>query len=162
MAEIKKDIEINFQTNADQVKNQVDGLNESTDKLNGSNESVINTNSKMAESSNKVTSSLSKSTEAVLQNGGAMAFLNTATGGMAQTFKDAYEASAIFGSGMRGKVLGSIKKFSTGAKVALASTGIGLLLMGKTQLEKEMMNQIDGNSINQVFMRMKNWFQGNF
>ena len=42
------------------------------------------------------------------------------------------------------------------------STGIGLLLMGKTQLEKEMMNQIDGNSINQVFMRMKNWFQGNF
>ena len=42
------------------------------------------------------------------------------------------------------------------------STGIGLLLMGKTQLEKEMMNQIDGNSINQVFMRMKKWFQGNF
>ncbi len=42
------------------------------------------------------------------------------------------------------------------------STGIGLLLMGKRQLEKEMMNQIDGNSINQVFMRMKNWFQGNF
>ncbi|HAP04474.1 MAG TPA: cell division protein FtsA [Methylophilaceae bacterium] len=42
------------------------------------------------------------------------------------------------------------------------STGIGLLLMGKGQLEKEMMNQIDGNSINQIFMRMKNWFQGNF
>ena len=30
------------------------------------------------------------------------------------------------------------------------------------QLEKEMMNQIDGNSINQIFMKMKNWFQGNF
>jgi len=42
------------------------------------------------------------------------------------------------------------------------STGIGLLLMGKGQLEKEMMNQIDGNSINQIFMKMKNWFQGNF
>jgi hypothetical protein len=24
------------------------------------------------------------------------------------------------------------------------------------------MNQIDGNSINQIFMKMKNWFQGNF
>ena len=33
---------------------------------------------------------------------------------------------------------------------------------GKGQLEKEMMNQIDGNSINQIFMKMKNWFQGNF
>ena len=42
------------------------------------------------------------------------------------------------------------------------STGIGLLLMGKGQLEKEMMSQIDGNSINQIFMKMKNWFQGNF
>ena len=42
------------------------------------------------------------------------------------------------------------------------STGIGLLLMGKGQLEKEMMDQIDGNSINQIFMKMKNWFQGNF
>ncbi len=42
------------------------------------------------------------------------------------------------------------------------STGIGLLLMGKEQIEKEKMNKIAGNSINQIFMKMQNWFKGNF
>ena len=67
-------------------------------------------------------------TDAVVKNGGAMGVLNTVTGGLAQRFKDTYEASDLLKGGMA-KALTSFKTFSTGAKAALISTGIGALVV---------------------------------
>ena len=42
------------------------------------------------------------------------------------------------------------------------ATGIGLLKIGRDEIEKNSNHKLDGNSITQVFKRMKMWFQGNF
>ena len=42
------------------------------------------------------------------------------------------------------------------------ATGVGLVLMGKQQVERHMQGQMNSSSFGQVFSRMKSWFQGNF
>jgi cell division protein FtsA len=42
------------------------------------------------------------------------------------------------------------------------ATGVGLVLMGKQQVERHIQGQMQATSIGQVFQRMKSWFQGNF
>lgn len=42
------------------------------------------------------------------------------------------------------------------------STGVGLLLMGKSQLERHMQNRIESTSFSRLWELMKSWFQGNF
>ncbi len=42
------------------------------------------------------------------------------------------------------------------------ATGIGLLKIGRDDLEKQLDYKLNGNSISQIFKRMKMWFQGNF
>ncbi|OYZ10995.1 MAG: cell division protein FtsA [Methylophilaceae bacterium 17-44-8] len=42
------------------------------------------------------------------------------------------------------------------------ATGVGLVLMGKQQLERQLMGQMQSSSIGRVFEKMKSWFQGNF
>ena len=42
------------------------------------------------------------------------------------------------------------------------ATGIGLLKIGRDDLEKQLNDKLNGNSISQIFKRMKMWFQGNF
>lgn len=42
------------------------------------------------------------------------------------------------------------------------ATGVGLVLMGKQQVERHLQGQMQATSIGQVFQRMKSWFQGNF
>ncbi len=42
------------------------------------------------------------------------------------------------------------------------ATGVGLVLMGKQQVERHLINQMDTGSFSQIFSRMKSWFQGNF
>ena len=42
------------------------------------------------------------------------------------------------------------------------ATGVGLVLMGKQQLEQQLTGGMRSNSIVRVFERMKSWFQGNF
>lgn len=42
------------------------------------------------------------------------------------------------------------------------ATGVGLVLMGKQQVERQFQGQMESNSLSQVFSRMKSWFQGNF
>ena len=64
----------------------------------------------------------------VTKNGGAIATLDRLTGGYVSVLKDAYEGSNLFSGGM-GKMLKSVKTFSTGAKAALISTGIGALVV---------------------------------
>ena len=42
------------------------------------------------------------------------------------------------------------------------ATGVGLVLMGKQQLEKHLQGQMDSSSLGRIFDKMKSWFQGNF
>lgn len=77
---------------------------------------------------NKTSKSTGNLTGKVLENGGAMGLLSQATGGLAMDFKDAVEASNLLSGGM-GRALTAFKTFSTGAKAALISTGIGALVV---------------------------------
>jgi cell division protein FtsA len=42
------------------------------------------------------------------------------------------------------------------------ATGVGLLLIGKRQVEQNYQNHLDGNTFGRILERMKSWFQGNF
>ncbi len=42
------------------------------------------------------------------------------------------------------------------------ATGVGLILMGKQQLERHLTGQMESSSIGRIFEKMKSWFQGNF
>ncbi|MEE9331501.1 MAG: cell division protein FtsA [Methylophilaceae bacterium] len=42
------------------------------------------------------------------------------------------------------------------------ATGVGLLLMGKRQLEQQLTGQMELNSVVGIFKRMKDWIKGNF
>jgi len=42
------------------------------------------------------------------------------------------------------------------------ATGVGLILMGKQQLERQLTGQMELNSMVGIFKRMKSWIQGNF
>lgn len=42
------------------------------------------------------------------------------------------------------------------------ATGVGLVLMGKQQVERHLQGQMQTGSFGQVLQRMKSWFQGNF
>jgi cell division protein FtsA len=41
------------------------------------------------------------------------------------------------------------------------ATGVGLVLMGKQQLERQISGQLESSSFTRVFSRMKSWFQEN-
>lgn len=42
------------------------------------------------------------------------------------------------------------------------ATGVGLLLIGKKQVEMHIQHNLGGNSFARILERMKNWFKGNF
>jgi cell division protein FtsA len=42
------------------------------------------------------------------------------------------------------------------------ATGVGLVLMGKQQLERHLSGQLESSSFGRVLDKMKSWFQGNF
>lgn len=42
------------------------------------------------------------------------------------------------------------------------ATGVGLVLMGKNQLERHLIGQLEVNSFARMMEKMKSWFQGNF
>lgn len=116
MANEKRNIEINFNTNAEQTASKVDGLTNSIDKT-----------TVAIEKQEVATRDLTKE---VTSNGGAMSILDSLTGGYASQLKNAYEATNIFTkgtiastAGMKGATIASRT-----LRVALASIGIGLLV----------------------------------
>ncbi len=120
---IEKKIDIIVDTSG--AINNVDKLDDSMKALDKTTQSF--------ESSQKQTK------QAVLDNGGAMGLLNDATGGLAMTFKDAVEASSLFGKQSKigiatQKAYTFVMGTSTGAmkafKLALIGTGIGALVVG--------------------------------
>jgi len=42
------------------------------------------------------------------------------------------------------------------------ATGVGLVLMGKQQLERHLSGQLESSSFSRIMDKMKSWFQGNF
>ena len=42
------------------------------------------------------------------------------------------------------------------------ATGVGLALMGKQQIELQIQGQMESNSFERVWEKMRSWFQGNF
>ncbi len=113
------------ETGLDQVQKNVNKLDASLENL--------------ADTNKDVTKSMGESSNAVLDNGGAMGLLNDATGGLAMTVKDAVEASVLFTksqklSAMWQGVYTTVVGTSTGAmklfRIALASTGVGLIVIG--------------------------------
>jgi len=42
------------------------------------------------------------------------------------------------------------------------ATGVGLVLMGKQQLERHLNGQLESSSFGRILEKMKSWFQGNF
>jgi hypothetical protein len=80
--------------------------------------------------SKKATDSQEGLTDQVTKNGGAMALLNTLTGGVAQQFKDAYEASALFTQGLKGMTLAQIRLNVAMAINPLTVAATGVLALG--------------------------------
>lgn len=173
MADINKSVELKFESNADQVKSEVDGLLSSLDKTSNEYEDlerslrdVVNAEQKLIQSEQKLTEQLGRTkgatasieeevrkntiayqnkvrelekvrskyqdvntssdklktsttslTSAVSSNGGAMGLLSELTGGLAMTFKDAGEATELFGTSLKG------------VRGAIIATGIGALVI---------------------------------
>jgi len=110
----------------------LDEVNKKVNKLETSVESLEDQQRSLAKS-------MGDSSQSVLDNGGAMGLLNDATGGLAMTVKDAVEASVLFTKSQKASAIGqsiytTVVGTSTGAmkafRIALASTGIGLLVIG--------------------------------
>ena len=93
MADINKIIGIGIDDNASSGLNKIDkGL------------------TKVTQSTKTLTKETTSTTKAIAENGGAMGLLNELTGGLAMTFKDAGEATALFGGklkGLRGAIIAS-------------------------------------------------------
>lgn len=79
----------------------------------------------------------------VLDNGGAMGLLNDATGGLAMTIKDAVEATDLFTKGTKANsvmmgiynvVVGTSTGLMKAFRIALAATGVGLLVLALVAL----------------------------
>lgn len=67
---------------------------------------------------NKASRATDDLTESVTKNGGAMGLLNELTGGLAQKFKDSYEAIQLSSNGLKGW------------RAAAVATGVGALVIG--------------------------------
>jgi len=85
--------------------------------------------------SKKATDAQEGLTDQVTKNGGAMALLNTLTGGVAQQFKDAYEASALFTQGLKGMTLAQIRLNVAMAINPLTVAVTGVLALGAAIVE---------------------------
>ena len=138
---IRKEIEIGVDSN--EAEN---ALNQLENKLDG----VSTGNTKVTQSTKELGIANRNTAKAVGENGGAIAILDTLTGGMATQFKDAAEATKLF-------------NFSLGGvKTALIATGIGALVVSLgliivywdqisdaiTGANKSLENQISLNRIN--------------
>ena len=85
--------------------------------------------------SKKATDAQEGLTDQVTKNGGAMALLNAVTGGAAQQFKDAYEASALFTQGLKGMTLAQIRLNVAMAINPLTVAATGVLALGAAIVE---------------------------
>lgn len=114
-------------TSINKLDGEINRADDSIKRLNTTSKQNISTTDKQAVSTKGLT-------KEVTENGGAMAILDTITGGWATTVKDAIEATTLFTAGTNlstiaqraytfvvGTSTGALKAF----RIALAATGIG-------------------------------------
>lgn len=112
------------------LQTSISKLEQETKKATSSLDTIASSTVKVKNetvSYNKETKSL---TDSVTQNGGAMAILDSLTGGLATRFRDAREATALFTTANTAST-GAMTGASVAAKalrVALATIGIGLII----------------------------------
>ena len=108
------------------------------DDLNSKVAQLENSLEDLTEQNTALRSSMASTGQSVLDNGGAMGLLNMATGGLAQTVKDATEASGLFTKSTKlqataQKISTMVIGTSTGAlkafRIALVATGIGAIVV---------------------------------
>ena len=99
------------------LKTQIDNLKTAIKDQNISLKELNNEKSEGEKANKKLTESTEDLTDSVTSNGGAMALLNQLTGGLAQQFKDSYEAIAVTNKSLKG------------LKGALLATGIGAAVL---------------------------------
>ena len=105
---VKKTIIIEAKTSGAEAN--IEGLK---DEIQSLNQATVNASS----AQNQMSKNTSDLTEEVTKNGGAMAILNQLTGGLAQQFKDSYEAVQLSTKGL------------SGFKKAMLATGIGITVV---------------------------------
>jgi len=104
-----QEVILNVQANTQDAVKSIEGINKELSKAQGTSEDLSNSLNDVSVSGDKAASSL----DDVAGNGGAMAILDTLTGGLATRLRDAYEATKLFNVSLKG------------TKTALIATGIG-------------------------------------
>lgn len=117
MVDETRNIDLNFQSNADQVQGDVNNLNSAIDKT------VASTDNQTS-STTKSTSAFKSNANAVLENGGAMGLLNDLTGGYAMMVKDAVEASALFLGAKKADTVATEAQAVATVEAAVATEGL--------------------------------------
>jgi len=142
---IRRTAEIQISSNANEVQSDIDGLSGSLNSLASNTASAApidalsSSTQRLAGANTNLTAATRESGSAVLANGGAIALLDAATGGMASVVRDTVEASGLFTNGLKlqtiwqgisttviGGTTGALKLF----RIALISTGIGAIVVG--------------------------------
>jgi len=104
-----QEVILNVQANTQDAIKSIEGINKELNKAQGTSEDLSNSLNDVSVSGDKAASSL----DDVAGNGGAMAILDSLTGGLATRLRDAYEATKLFNVSLKG------------TKTALIATGIG-------------------------------------
>ena len=104
-----QEVIVNVQANTDNAVKSIQGINKELSKAQTTSDDLSNSLDDVSVSGDKAASSL----EDVAGNGGAMAILDSLTGGLATRLRDAYEATRLFNTSLKG------------TKTALIATGIG-------------------------------------
>ncbi len=116
MEKIIIDLEAKTDKAIDDIKKLNKELNNTSKSSKDASDSLNNTSSSLDNSSNSA-KKLASSFEEVKDNGGAIAILDSLTGGLATRVRDAYEATKLFNFSLKG------------TKKALIATGIGALVV---------------------------------
>lgn len=108
-----QEVILNVKATTDEAVQSLQGLNKEIDKVQDSTSDLSHSLDDVSESGDKASSSL----EDVAGNGGAMAILDSLTGGLATRLRDAYEATKLFNVSLKG------------TRTAFIATGIGALVV---------------------------------
>ena len=100
-----------------ELKGDVSDLNSKLDQTSEKLNKLDDDNTKVIHSSRKFGDVSKDTADKVTKNGGAIAILDSITGGLATKFKDAYEATGLFNLSLKG------------TKTALIATGIGAFIV---------------------------------
>jgi len=108
-----QEVILNVKATTDEAVQSLQGLNKEIDKVQDSTSDLSHSLDDVSESGDKASSSL----ENVAGNGGAMAILDSLTGGLATRLRDAYEATKLFNVSLKG------------TRTAFIATGIGAIVI---------------------------------